>query len=160
METHLESWVGLQLSAGRYLVDTLLGAGGMGFVYRARDRNLDTSVVIKVPRRALLDDPDFAGRFAREIRSLVQLVHPHIVKISDAGEHDGLPFAVMQCLPGGSLEDRRVLQPDGRAQPLAPDTLIEWLPSPRPSTLSIRGSSCTGTSSRATFFLTSTVMRT
>src|SRR4051794_22944108 len=102
-----ETWVGLDLAGGRYHVAARLGQGGMGLVYRASDRNLDTDVVIKVPRRALLDDPDFAHRFAREIRSLVRLVHPHVVRISDAGEHDGLPYAVMQYLPGGSLEDRR-----------------------------------------------------
>jgi serine/threonine protein kinase len=128
MSIHLESWTGLELCGGRYQVDKLLGEGGMGFVYRARDRNLDTDVVIKVPRRGMLDDPEFAHRFAREIRSLVQLVHPHIVKISDAGEFDGLPFAVMQYLPGGSLEDRREIGPDGRALPMRPATLSRWLP--------------------------------
>jgi Protein kinase domain/Domain of Unknown Function (DUF1080) len=122
-----ESWVGLELSGGRYRIDALLGEGGMGFVYRAHDGNLDTDVVIKVPRRALLDDPDFAHRFAREIRALVQLVHPHIVKIIDAGEHDGLPYAVMQHLAGGSLEDLRVPKLDGRADPLPPATLNDWL---------------------------------
>ena len=128
MAARVESWVGLQLSDGRYDIQSLLGEGGMGFVYRVQDRNLDTDVVIKVPRRAMLDDPDFAHRFTREIRALVQLVHPHIVKISDAGEYEGLPYAVMQCLPGGSLEDRRVLERDGRARPMPATSLADWLP--------------------------------
>src|SRR3954462_10002838 len=98
-------WTGSTLSDGRYLVAAKLGEGGMGIVYRARDRNLDTDVVIKVPRRAMLDDPEFADRFAREVRSLVKLSHPNIVKVTDVGEHDGMPFAVMQYLSGGSLED-------------------------------------------------------
>jgi serine/threonine protein kinase len=129
MGIQVESWAGLELSAGRYLVEKLLGEGGMGFVYRARDRNLDTDVVIKVPRRAMRDDPDFAHRFSREIRALVRLAHPHIVKISDAGEEGGLPFAVMQYLPGGSLDDRRTLDRDGRASGMAPESLLDWLPS-------------------------------
>ena len=128
MITHSESWVGRELSGGRYRIDALLGEGGMGFAYRARDRNLDTDVVIKVPRRALLDDPDFAHRFGREIRALVQLVHPHIVRITDAGEHGGLPYAVMQYLPGGSLEESRPLERDGRARPVPPASLDRWLP--------------------------------
>ena len=100
-------WAGLALAGGRYRVVERLGEGGMGSVYRVRDANIDADVVVKVPRRALLEDPEFAGRFAREIRSLVRLAHPNIVRVSDVGEHDGLPYAVMQYLPGGSLEDRR-----------------------------------------------------
>ena len=103
-------WVGFKLAGGRYEVTAKLGEGGMGHIYRARDANLDADVVIKVPRRGvLLEDPEFGERFSREIRSLVKLSHPHVVKVSDVGEHDGLPFAVMQYLSGGSLHDRRPL---------------------------------------------------
>src|SRR4051794_36238494 len=90
---------------GRYEVLTKLGEGGMGVVHRAYDHTLDCDVVVKLPRRASLDEPGFAERFAREIRALVKLAHPHIVKVSDVGTHDGLPFAVMQYLAGGSLDD-------------------------------------------------------
>ena len=79
----------------------------MGFVYRAIDQNIESEVVIKIPRQAMMDDPEFAGRFTREIRSLVKLSHPHIVKVTDVGTWEGTPFAVMQYLPGGSLEDQR-----------------------------------------------------
>src|SRR3954462_539180 len=120
-------WTGSTLSDGRYLVAAKLGEGGMGVVYRARDRNLDSDVVIKVPRRAMLDDPEFADRFAHEVRSLVKLSHPGIGKISDVGECDGLPFAVIQYLPGGSLEDRQAVSADGRRAPLDPTTLPAWL---------------------------------
>src|SRR5262245_18179784 len=92
-------FVGRSLSDGRYQVIAKLGEGGMGTVYRAHGRNLDTEAVIKVPRRAMLEDPEFADRFAREIRTLVKLSHPSIVKVTDVGESDGLPFAVMQYLP-------------------------------------------------------------
>ena len=87
----------------------------MGFVYRALDQNIDADVVIKIPRQAMMDDPEFAGRFTREIRSLVKLSHPHIVKVTDVGTCEGMPFAVMQYLPGGSLEDQRPAGPERTA---------------------------------------------
>jgi serine/threonine protein kinase len=125
MTVELASWIGLNLANGRYQVTAKLGEGGMGFVYRARDANLRTDVVIKVPR--LGDDGDFAKRFEREIRSLVQLVHPHIVKVMDVGSHAGLPFVVMQFLQGGSLKDRQIMGRDGSPTPLGPDELRGWL---------------------------------
>src|SRR5207253_1939218 len=118
---------GVGLAGGRYRITDRLGEGGMGFVYRARDLRLDCDVVIKVPRRAMLEDTGFAGRFAREIRSLVQLAHPHIVKVTDVGEHDGVPFAVMQYLSGGSLRDRQRSDPDGYPLPLPQEELLDWL---------------------------------
>lgn len=122
------SWIGRELSNGRYRVDALLGEGGMGAVYRAWDKNLGTDVVVKVPHASMLQDAEFAARFAREISSLVKLAHPHIVKVFDVGEQDGLPFAVMQFLPGGSLEDRQKTGPNGEIRPVPPDSLKRWLP--------------------------------
>src|SRR6267378_6027024 len=126
-------WVGVHLSGGRYEVRSKLGAGGMGDVYRAYDHHLGCEVVIKVPKRLLLEDGEFAGRFAREVRSLVRLAHPNIVRVIDVGEQGGLPFAVMQYLSGGSLRDRQRRGDVGRfskpahplARPLA--ELSEWL---------------------------------
>ena len=106
------------LGDGRYVVRGKLGEGGMAVVYRAHDGRLDTDVVIKIPRPVLLADKEFKERFRREIRSLVTLSHPHIVKIHDVGEHNGVPFVVMQYLSGGSLEDRRK----------ALRTMKSWLP--------------------------------
>src|ERR1700722_18386050 len=111
-----QEWSGLTLAGGRYRISSKLGEGGMGFVYRALDQNIDAEVVIKVPRQTMMDDPEFVGRFTREIRSLVKLSHPHIVKVTDVGTFDGMPFAVMQFLAGGSLEDQRPLATD--SQPL------------------------------------------
>ena len=119
-------WTGMTLSDGRYAITAKLGEGGMGLVYRARDTRLGMDVVIKVPRQAMLDDPEFSGRFAREIRSLVKLSHPCIVKVTDVGQQDGLPFAIMQYLSGGSLEDRLV-DPSGRAVAVDPKTVPGWL---------------------------------
>jgi formylglycine-generating enzyme required for sulfatase activity len=125
--TQVATWVGRELSGRRYRVDAQLGEGGMGTVFRAWDKNLSTEVVIKVPHAAMLQDAEFAARFAREISSLVKLSHPHIVKISDVGEQDGLPFAVMQFLPGGSLEDRQKSDSAADAKPLPPESLKSWL---------------------------------
>ena len=119
-------WTGITLSDGRYSVTAKLGEGGMGLVYRARDTRLGMDVVIKVPRRAMLDDPEFGDRFAREIRSLVRLSHPCIVKVTDVGQQDGHPFAIMQYLPGGSLEDRLV-DPGGQAVAVDAKTVPGWL---------------------------------
>ena len=75
----------------------------------------------------MMEDPEFATRFTREIRSLVKLSHPHIVKVSDVGTWDSIPFAVMQFLPGGSLEDRRAEGPDRQPLPCDPKTVPRWL---------------------------------
>jgi len=122
MARNPENWLGQELAAGRYKVTAKLGEGGMGFIYKAHDGNLDTDVVIKVPRLSMLVERQFAQRFTRELRSLVNLSHPHIVKIIDVGQQDKIPFAVMQYLSGGDLADR--LQ-DGR---VSPDSLSAWLP--------------------------------
>lgn len=126
MTTDTGTWSG-QVLAGRYQVTAKLGEGGMGFVYRAHDRNLDSDVVIKVPRPIMLKDPKFASRFSQEIRSLVKLAHPHIVKITDVGEHDGLPFAVMQYLSGGSLKERQRVASDGTLVPMRLEEIADWL---------------------------------
>lgn len=123
----LNDWVGQAVASGRYVVTKKIGEGGMGSVYCAHDRNIDAEVVIKVPRQAMLEDPEFAGRFTREIRSLVRLSHPRIVKVTDVGESNGLPFAVMQFLPGGSLEERRVISKDGQTALPDPRDVANWL---------------------------------
>ena len=57
---------GMTLAHGRYWVTHKLGEGGMGTVYRAEDRNIDSDVVIKIPRQAMMDDPEFIDRFTRK----------------------------------------------------------------------------------------------
>ncbi len=110
--------------AGRYRVQSRLGAGGMATVYRAIDESLDRQVVIKVPHAALLVDPGFRKRFAKENLSLSRLEHPNIIPIYDVGEHDQIPFAVTRFLGGGDLSDR-VKTAGGK---LTPDQIMEWLP--------------------------------
>src|SRR5262245_66369523 len=125
MTTDTGNWVG-QLLDGRYQVTTRLGAGGMGFVYRARDARLDCDVVVKVPRASALEDAGFRERFRDEVGALVRLAHPNVVKVTDFGQHGGVPFAVMQFLPGGRLEVRRQRAGDGR-----PGAGAHWPPAAR-----------------------------
>src|SRR5205823_5776161 len=118
------AWTGQTLSKGRYAVLAVLGEGGMGHVYRARDRQQGTEVVIKVPRRGVADENDFKLRFAREVRSLMRLEHPNVVSILDVGEHESWPFAVMPFLAGGSLRHRLEAAPSKK---LARSALSAWL---------------------------------
>lgn len=91
---------------GHYEVLSLIGAGGMGEVYRATDTRLDRSVAIKVLPADLAADPVFRARFAREARTISSLDHPHICTLHDVGESDGTAYLVMQYLEGERLAAR------------------------------------------------------
>src|SRR5206468_3450093 len=115
---------------GPYEIQSALGAGGMGEVYRARDTRLDRPVAIKILPEALADDPQFRERFDREARAISQLTHPHICTLYDVGQFDpstlrepqGRPepgratagsgqavaYLVMEYLEGETLADRLV----------------------------------------------------
>ncbi|HXZ42239.1 MAG TPA: protein kinase [Terriglobales bacterium] len=93
---------------GPYEIQSQLGAGGMGEVYRARDTRLDRTVAIKVLSSALSDNPELKQRFEREARTISSLQHPHICVLHDIG-HDaasGTDFLVMEYLEGETLADR------------------------------------------------------
>lgn len=119
-------FVGHDLADGRYKVTSKIGSGSMGFVFKAFDHRLETTVVIKVPMRAGMEDEDFRRRFLQESQLLIKLSHPHIVRIIDVGTADGLPFVVMQYLSGGTLRDR-MLDADEVPRPMSPDSLSTWL---------------------------------
>ena len=91
---------------GPYEVVAPLGAGGMGEVYRARDRRLDREVAIKVLASHLSDDPDVKQRFEREARAVSSLSHPHICALYDVGCDAGFDFLVMELLEGETLAER------------------------------------------------------
>src|ERR1700690_875184 len=91
---------------GPYEIQSPLGAGGMGEVYRARDTRLDRSVAIKVLPSHLCDQPEARERFDREARSISSLNHPHICQLYDVGSQDGVSYLVMELLEGESLGDR------------------------------------------------------
>src|SRR5712692_9519113 len=92
----------------------LLGQGGMGAVYKARQPKLDRLVAVKILPPEWDKDPAFAVRFAREARALAKLTHPHIVAVHDFGESDGLFYLVMEFVDGANL--RHILQ-EGRMKP-------------------------------------------
>ena len=89
-----------------YEVSALIGAGGMGEVYKARDTRLDRTVAIKVLPREVAGDPDSRARFEREARAVAALDHPHICGIYDVGSVDGTHYLVMPYLDGQTLAAR------------------------------------------------------
>jgi len=88
---------------GPYEIQSALGAGGMGEVYKARDTRLDRTVAIKVLPAQLASDIQFRDRFDHEARTISQLDHPHICALYDVGEEQGTSFLVMQYLEGETL---------------------------------------------------------
>jgi len=91
---------------GPYQILSVLGAGGMGEVYRARDTRLNRTVAIKILPRHLSERADLRQRFEREARALASLSHPHICPIHDVGKEDGIDFLVMEYLEGETLAGR------------------------------------------------------
>src|SRR5262245_17313302 len=91
---------------GPYEILAPLGAGGMGEVYRARDRKLDRDVAGKVPPPQLTADADALARFEREAKSVASLSHPNILAIFDFGTHDGVSYAVTELLEGETLRGK------------------------------------------------------
>jgi serine/threonine protein kinase len=110
-----EALVGTDLD-GRYRIEALLGAGGMGAVFRGHHLFLDRPVAIKVLRPHLARDPVAARRFVREARGTHAVVSDHAVQVLDcAATDDGLPYIVLELLDGRTVADE--LRADG---PLAP----------------------------------------
>ncbi len=99
---------------GPYDIVSLLGAGGMGEVYRARDTRLNREVAIKVLTIAHGADPGFRSRFEREARTVAALNHPHICTVHDVGHDAGTDYLVMELIEGTTLADRL----DGERLPL------------------------------------------
>src|SRR3984893_7333990 len=91
---------------GPYEIQSLLGAGGMGEVYRAKDARLDRIVAIKVLPASLSADHDRMQRFAQEARAAAALNHPNILSISDIGDEHGSPYVVSELLEGETLRER------------------------------------------------------
>src|SRR6202522_3086973 len=90
---------------GPYEIQSLLGAGGMGEVYKARDTRLGRDVAIKVLPASLAADPERLRRFEQEARAVAALNHPNILAVHDIGQHEGCPFLVSELLEGESLRD-------------------------------------------------------
>ncbi len=114
-------WTG-QTIGGRFRLERELGRGGMGTVYLGRDESFRSrKVVVKVPHPNLLN-AEFRARFELEIDQLVELEHPRVIHVYDAGEHQEVPYLVVQYVDGGDLEARMP-----RGTRLSPEQVLQWL---------------------------------
>jgi len=95
-----DPWIGRSFAAGRYTIESLLGAGGMGRVYRARQTALGRAVAVKILSPELARDEGFRRRFEREAGTLAALEHPRIVTIHDVGVEGDVPYIVMALVVG------------------------------------------------------------
>jgi serine/threonine protein kinase/Tol biopolymer transport system component len=91
---------------GPYEIQSPLGAGGMGEVYRARDTRLERDVAVKVLPASLSSDPSLRQRLEREAKAVSKLSHPHICTLHDIGHQDSVDFLVMELVEGETLERR------------------------------------------------------
>jgi serine/threonine protein kinase len=113
----LEALVGATIH-GRYEVETLLGVGGMGAVFKGRHTGLQRGVAIKVLHPEIGRDPSVSKRFDREAQSASRLDHPNCVRVTDFGTtENGTKYLVMELLEGGDLDGRL-------GQPWAPDLAV------------------------------------
>ncbi len=92
----------------------LIGKGGMGAVYKVRQKELDRIVALKILPPAIGQAPEFANRFAREAKALAKLNHPGIVTLHEFGQQDGLYFILMEFVDGVNLAQ---LMKTGRISP-------------------------------------------
>jgi eukaryotic-like serine/threonine-protein kinase len=99
-------------------IQTLLGEGGMGSVYRAVDTNLDRAVALKVLKLSLSGNADECEKLEREARTTALINHPHIIKIFDFGRSQGQFYIAMELIGGGSLDD--LIQ----AHRVVPETIV------------------------------------
>jgi formylglycine-generating enzyme required for sulfatase activity/dienelactone hydrolase len=102
---------------GPYVIQSLIGAGGMGEVYRALDIRLQRLVAIKVLPAHLSSDPELHARFEQEAKSISGLQHPNICVIHDIGSQDGVDFMVMEYVAGQTLD--KLIPPSGLATNVA-----------------------------------------
>jgi serine/threonine protein kinase len=96
---------------GEYEVQKLIGSGGMGEVYRARDTRLGRDVAIKVLPSFLSQDSDRLRRFEQEARAAAALNHPNILAVFQMGTYEGAPYLVSELLEGGTLREQLVRGP-------------------------------------------------
>ena len=106
----------------RYEEPRLIGRGGMGEIYLARDRVLGRTVAVKLLAERLAEEPELRERFRREALTAARLSgEQHVVTVYDVGEHAGRPFTVMEYLPGGTLAER------AQGRPVEPQQALGWL---------------------------------
>ena len=106
MATMLASMAGTPEVIGRYRIEGVLGTGGMGVVYAARDSALGRAVALKTIAAAVMADEQAQKRFWREARAAASVNHPNVCQIYEVGEADGTPFIAMEMLEGEPLSAR------------------------------------------------------
>ena len=99
----------------RYEIQQLLGEGGMGAVYKAKDRELDRFVALKVIRPELAASPAILARFKQELLLAHQVTHKNVIRIYDLSEADGVKFITMEFIAGADL--RSLLVSEGKFKP-------------------------------------------
>src|SRR5690348_5309556 len=97
---------GIGAKVGPYQIEGMLGAGGMGTVYRARDSRLGRTVALKFLSGPFSKTGEALERFQREAQAIYALNHPKLCTIHDIGEEKGHPFLVMELLEGQTLKQR------------------------------------------------------
>src|SRR4029077_2746299 len=107
---------------GPYELNSLIGVGGMGEVYRAYDTIKDRTVAVKVLRAEMAADPGFQERFRRESRVAARLQEPHVIPVHDFGDIDGVLYIDMRLVEGASLKDE--LRANGPLDPSRAASII------------------------------------
>ncbi|PYX50832.1 MAG: hypothetical protein DMG79_04830 [Acidobacteria bacterium] len=125
---------------GPYEIQSALGAGGMGEVYRARDTRLGRDVAIKILPESFARDTDRLHRFEQEARAVAALSHPNILAIFDTGQNNGSPFLVSELLEGETCVRSWIV---GRSRSGKPLTM--GCKSPKDWPRRTKKESCTGT---------------
>jgi len=110
------------LLAGRYEILLLLGRGGMGAVYKARDLELDRFVALKLIRPELARNPEVLRRFKQELILARQVTHKNVIRIFDLGQSDGIKFITMDFVEGQDL--RSILREKGKIPPSESATIM------------------------------------
>src|SRR5271166_2704652 len=124
--SNISAFQGLQpgvLVGGRYEIMGVLGQGGMGAVYKARDRELDRLIALKVIRPELATDPAILQRFKQELILARNITHKNVVRIFDLGEADGIRFISMEYVDGEDL--RTLLRHAGKFSPQEAIAVVE-----------------------------------
>jgi len=126
LSSSIAAFQGLQagvLFGGRYEIQGVLGQGGMGAVYKARDRELDRLIALKVIRPELATDPAILLRFKQELILSRNITHKNVVRIYDLGEADGIRFISMEYVDGEDL--RTLLRRAGKFSPREAISVVE-----------------------------------
>jgi serine/threonine protein kinase len=120
-------WIGKNLS-GRYLIEELIGQGGMSAVFKANDPNLKRIVAVKMIHAHLSSDPGFVSRFEEEAVAIAQLRHPNIVQVFDFNNEEDTYYMVMEFIPGETLQEHlKRLNQAGRTMEL--EDVVDYMAS-------------------------------